>query len=360
MTTPFCITEAPLVQIMPLPKGASLAGVTRDDGVLDTPLRLDAWIQGHWRTLNAINGSLTRDQFLEDNCHGCNYYFESVTADDADVHYDLEYDGHETRFFAGERRVSVASPCPCYSEGLSAVDWPCIAGEDLGAFDGQTTVAFENIRFSLYLDAHSLAPTRELDHSPWCVRMQGYSSDGETGPYRFTSCERVLNVYEPHGEVCWGHYSVRPRSLADAAEAYAAIPGNEDLLTIDDHEAYTRDIRSELDHARLTYDGVLFPLLSDCEHALIYCRATPALRQSFLLLATAQSARILGDVAVLPATWRQVALPDGSTRSLWVGDPLPDGHCWLFDAIADTNHGVLLNGQILGQLQLNTPTPAIR
>lgn len=359
MTTPFCITEAPLVQIMPLPKGASLAGITRDDGVLDHPLRIDAWIQGPWRTLAAANVSSTRDQFFEDNCHGCKYYFEYVTADDSDVRCDIEYDGEEASIYGCATRVRIASPCPCYTDGLSGVEWPCLAGEDIGDFTGSEDVSFENIRFSLYLDAQSLTPSRQLDHSPWCVRMQGYRSDGETGPYFFTTAERVLNVYDPYGEVCWGHYSVRPRSLADAAEAYASIPGNEDLLTISDHEDYTAEIRSEVNCARLSYDGLLFPLLSDSEHALIYCRATPALRQSFLLLATAQSARIIGDLAVLPATWQEVTLPDGSTRSLWVGDPLPDGHCWLFDAIADTNEGVLLNGQILGQLQLSTPTPAL-
>jgi hypothetical protein len=354
MTTPFSISEAPLIQIMPLPKGASLAGVTRADDIVSRPLRIDAWIQGHWRHLTAKSYG-DRDDFYENHCHGCEYYFEYVYLNDTDIDYEVEYNGHETQIL-GRSTVRVASPCPCYREGLDAVDWPCLVGEDFAANEGggSRDLAFTDVRFSVHLDATSLKRSSQLDHSPWCVLLQGYDSDSETGPYVFTATERVLNVYEPHGEVCWGHHTTIPRTLAEAAEAYAAIPCNEDLLSIDGFE----DNAASIEHGSYDkdYDGALFPLLAEREQALIYCRATPANRQAFLLLATAQSAQVIGDVAILPATWQQVAMPDGSTRSLWVGDPLPDGHCWLFEAASDTERdGVQLNGQILGQLQLAPP-----
>lgn len=355
MTTPFSISEAPLIQIMPLPKGASLAGVTRADDIIGRPLRIDAWIEGHWRTLTATSYA-DRDNFRDNHCHECRYYFDYVCLNDNDVYCEVEYNGHETQVL-GHSTVRVASPCPCYREGLDAVDWPCLGGEDFAASDdgGSHDLDFTDVRFSVHLDPTSLRRSSQLDHSPWCVLLQGYDSDSETGPYFFTATERVLNVYDPHGEVCWGHGTSTPRTLAEAAEAYAAIPCNEDLLSIDGFEDNAASIR--FDGYEKTYDGPLFPLLAEREQALIYCRATPRNRQSFLLLATAQSAQVIGDVAILPATWQQVAMPDGTTRSLWVGDPLPDGHCWLFEATGESDRdGVHLNGQILGQLQL-TPSP---
>ena len=358
MTQAFSITKAPLVQIQPLPKGADLAGIQYRDDIDGRPLAIDAWIDGFWRYVPTSRSGSLSDQFFDDNCEGCDYYFGRRSLNDSSVEYSVEYDGHETEF-ASARDVQIISPCPCYGNGLSSVEMPCIAGHDLDAYDsdtGEDEIAFRNMRFSLLLNPVNLRHFRGINHSPYLACTQRAKSTGETGPYRFTRAERILNVFEPYFEVCWGFDNERPHSLADAAEAIAVLPSNQDLLSIDGHQDNTALV--ERAPATGEYGGVLFPLLNDRECALILIRATAELRQSFLLLATAQSGRVLGDIAAVPATWQLVTLPDGEQRHLWVSDPLPDGHCWLFEPTSEEEGDVLTNGQILGQLQLSPNTPA--
>jgi hypothetical protein len=353
--TYFQIHDAPRVHIHPLPQGFQLARVQRtqlfDQG--RQVLEITAWMPEGWATNTTQAHVVNEDAFREEFCEGCRFFFsiDDVALDDLDI--SIEYDGLDVELAQGTLRIY--SPCPCHADGISSVEFPCVANHDLDdVLDlvSETSASADEVdlsyaRFSIHLDPLTLHPRRS-DHDYGCffgVALQAVHS--QHGLWLSTRAERAINAFgDVGGEICWGHRTAPPLNLADAAITYARTPGNGDLLSPSSHAYNVLCVNeSSFDHP---LSGALYAPTAP-EHALLIASTdTP---QTFLLLASAPGSQIVDGAATLLVSWRDdVPLPDGRTIGCWISEPFPDGTRWL--AAQDPDNTQPLNGLLLGQLQL--------
>lgn len=366
----FTPTKPPRLHIHPLPREFRLARIRPVPSQEGEPLlMIDAWMPKQWRTGSIVtNSDRNSDDFLDEYCYNCDLYCNKRTISLNDRHIDcidisIEFTNGAAIDEGDVTEISFASPCPCHSEGLSSVDWPCPAGHDLQDYiddgeAGEDSINLDCLRFSILLNARTLRPDRDDTNSPFRAALQDVTQDLGNGNWYITRRRRTLNTYDPSHAICWGSGTEEPINLAEAAETYANTPANEDLLHFDSYyENLNQMRRSEFLPEPL--DGALaVPESPETRHAFALISSHLSL-QTFLFLATAPNACIINSVAVIFLTWREdVPLPDGTTIDCWLSDAFPDGTRWLIKPDLDPDSDST-NGELLGQLQLptNTPTP---
>ena len=358
----FQISDAPRIHIHPLPVGTLLArlqGTPPEDP--RQWLEISTWLGEDWAdgTTEARSSDADREEaFKEEHCDSCSFYFDVDDIPVRDLRIDVSYQDEEVDIRQSTLRV--ASPCPCYRDGIDDVDWPCASGEDYRDYDPSDLptaegepITYSYTRFTTRLNPSSLqlGPSTRGYGCFYGVALQRIEC--VNGTWLQSGALRSLNAFdEAGGEICWGYGTATPVNLADAAATYVRTPSNDDLLRLDgyDHniENLDRTQFTEPTQGVQSISGALFEPTAG-EHALLI--ASTATPQTFLLLGTAPGAQIINGVAAVLATWHPaVPLPNGDTLGCWLSPALPDGTRWLAAMDPETNQP--LNGLLIGQLKL--------
>lgn len=328
------------MHIQPLPPGTILASGERRP---DKSVRLTCWLPDRFATTPAADQADIGDieeEFYEDYCRSCIYYFDEDSLNRSDCEEQRLTDSRGNPIVSAE----IESRCPCHSEGLAAVDWPCVEG--YSGPDDEAAGSDSEIELSPMAFAVDIAFTSSSIYSSaikaWC---QTVNEDGLCGG-RY----QAGNTYDDD-RVCWGNDNDEPDTLATAAVTYGDAPGNSDLLSPDVFSKHRRLCRAEQPEHPLP--GLLVP--GGYDALLLATReSTPA---AYLLLRGSGIPADDGLIVIgLKAT--QQTLEDGSTVSGYVSEPACGNRRWLLindpDQLDDSPAG---HGLLLGQLPPDPLTP---
>jgi hypothetical protein len=186
-----------------------------------------AWVPGFEMDL-AETSREDEEGFIDNNCDGCEYYFETTQLDSR----DLDALGGLPDWAGEVTEATVVSACPCYSNGLSNVNFPCRAGHD-GPLDGPCGGDYYDgppMLFEITFARGNL--TRRAARIPIKTRAFAQAAflkrDGEHLSLYVAGNDRNLNTHSG-GEICWGN-NTEPCDLASLVEAYAGSTFNDDLM----------------------------------------------------------------------------------------------------------------------------------
>lgn len=326
------------------------------------------------------NRERNNEDFVEAFCEDCTYHFdiEEYDTDDHLLDVSVAYKNQECEIYSGS--IKIYSPCPCYSNGVESVDYPCLAGHSLDDFleeapneDTAESVSMDYMRFSVALNPrHNCARMHVsyndgVDRDPYTAVIQRIERSQDGSTWLATPEFHAINTYSPHGEVCWGHRFSRVNSLAVAADAYFTTPCNEDLGTAAAHlenqeEASNYPDPGTEENWERHYNAPIYdnaPRLEftaaepGAQYALVVATAQPSTLQQFLLLAAAPGAQLLGaGTAALLVRWHDnVPVANGQTISCWLSEAGADSNRWLLTPDTSSNE-FHHNGLLIGQLPI--------
>lgn len=201
----------------PLPEGYLLASGERlitNHGVKREVLRLTCWMPdgfGDYEFDEDTGADL--DDFKEQNCRHCDYYFDTFNDDDP---VGIE-DGDGNKAII----VTYRSDCPCFRDDIDDVEWPCPAGHDEpagldrdDAIGSLPPMAFAiDLHPSLGCSRDTLAWMQKCDTETLCVSNQWTS----------------INCFD-NDTVCWGNNNSMPGSLPEMVTTYCDAQCNDDLI----------------------------------------------------------------------------------------------------------------------------------
>ncbi len=279
------------------------------------------------------------EDFLEDHCRSCDYYFDEEVGD---IDHMDQTDNN------GNYIVScmVTSKCPCYSDGLSSVDFPCDQGHDGPDRSEGDYFSLPPMAFAIDLTPRMLCPSIV---SAW---VQDIRQDA-TGAWLCTERYRGINIHEANEAVCWGNDNSTPSSLPEAVATYSDAPANEDLLSVSGFKRNITLVRQAT--AQHPINGLLVGPGYD---ALLVANAT-ATPSAFLLLSASGIPSVNG-LIVLGLTSCTHTLADGTTVAGYLTDPVINGRSWLLinnpAALEEGGEDFDSQGLLLGQIQSTTST----
>lgn len=339
---------APTLHIQPLPEGYLLASGEWNNYTPNLSrtsyrtIRLTAWMPDNFDVCAGNDSGLDESdierEFEDSYCDDCCYHF-------GENHLDRsECDGMEDEDGNPVTSATVVSKCPCYSEGVDHVDFPCLAGYDGPDYDSVDQDDIDLSPMAFAIDVH---PSRgwfiNKGTSAWCqkVNEDGLCSD------RW----RAGNAYE-NDQVCWGNDNDTPDTLAVAAATYADAPGNADLLsplafTQNRHRCRqatpSHPLPGQL--VRSGYDALLVASAADTPAAYLLLRGSGIPAEHGLI--------VIGLIAT------SHTLEDGSTVPAYRTETIADGRCWLVinDPAALDRPEADGRGLLLGQFSPDSPTP---
>ena len=230
MTTFLTPDQAPTVLLHPLPEGYLLASGERlitNHGVKREVLRLTCWMPDGFGDYEFDEDTeVGLDDFKNDNCDCCDYYFDTDT-DDSPRGID---DGHGNPATC----VTYRSCCPCYRDGIEQVEWPCAAGYDepVGLDRSDASGSLPPMAFAI--DLH---PTVGFSHNT-LAWMQKCDADRQCVSTHLQS----INCFD-NDTVCWGNDNTSPGSLPEIVTTYCDAQCNDDLLKPDEFLAHIRTVR---------------------------------------------------------------------------------------------------------------------
>jgi hypothetical protein len=333
-------TTAPWLHIQSLPQNYQLASGSYYHNSQIQRVRIAAWMPdkfGYCETEEKDDED-AEDRFRQDNCHSCDYYFDSQEGDASGI---TDNDGNLIL------SCRVTSCCPCYEEGVYAVNFPCKAGEDSPYNSGQGAFPLPPMAFTTDLHLVSLRPR---SFSAW---VQAVSLD-DTGIWRCTDQWRGINIHESHDVVCWGNENSNPASLPEAVATYCDAPANEDLLSVNGFIHNIHQVR------RATpVHAVNGALVGPGYDALLVATAT-ATSSAFLLL-SASGVPSTDGLIVLGLTSCTHTFEDGTEVAAYLTDPVIAGRSWLLisnpAALEEGGEAFDNQGLLLGQIQSTTKSP---
>lgn len=340
----------PQLHVEPLPAQAVLAAVSSAVDHNGQPsCKISAWLPDGWAINEArSDGSSAEDEFIEDNCSGCDYNCSDRRLDSSDLDYMTWSDDNGIDW---EITAATAySPCNFYDDGLGGVNWPCPAGHDEPeSEDSVVDITLGAMRFTVERRINSVRPFGTVTSKAFSAVLQRADYDDENQRWCVTSTLRAVNTYDPSNAICWGNGNDVPASLMEAAPAYASGGSNNDLLPVD---AFIDNIRSlEFQHAGEPVRGLEIPIPTDGGTYALLVASAAITPQAFLLLC-ASGAQQRDGLAVALAQWAQdIALPNGQSFSGWISQPLAGNHCWL--AQVQPNDDEAAEGVLLGQLSID-------
>jgi hypothetical protein len=201
---------------------------------LPDALQIQAWVPGFSMELADGKGS-DDDDFFDSYCDDCEYHFDS---------YDLTPGECECLTVRGLPdcasevvAVTVTSSCPCYADGLSAVQFPCAAGHDGPGFSEGGTYAGPPMLFSLTLKRST---GEAIATDAWSQAAYVRRTSNSSPLLCLSASDRSLNIHSS-GEICWGSNDT-PVDLFSLVEAYAISEFNDDLMSYNDFHAMRRRI----------------------------------------------------------------------------------------------------------------------
>jgi len=334
--------------IQPLPSGYLLAsGNTNtvyarwnNDPVGKPSIRLAAWMPDRHGTFT-FSDAITDDdgdhweEFFQDNCRSCYYYFITREFDPNDVGIDDEdHDGNEVV------TVRVRSCCPCCREGISCVVFPCAAGHDGPVPSSSFSSVDDDVPPMAY--AIDLQPTtgERMWDGVWMQRVDTVTRLA-TGEYP------TLNTYGDRS-VCWGNDNTVPQSLPEIVRQVLDSPANEDLGTAADLDNNRRKVRAAVCDDPLTGSFIC----SGYDAALLVHAAYQS--SAYLLLRGSGFEAHNGVIAV--GLHCHTHEQDGQTLQGYITSPGYGGRCWfLIHETSAAGTPIETRALLLGQI----PNPHI-
>lgn len=303
-------------------------------------MRLTCWLPDNFAVTPAgtnDDDDVIEEGFIEDYCKSCDYYFDERDLSSSECHGMTDHQGN--RLIS----ATVQSRCPCYTEDLWAVSWPC--PEDYNdpyaeAAKSQGQIELSPMAFAVDIE---FTPDRIFAGpiKAWC---QAVSEDG--------LCGERYQAGNTHGDdrVCWGNDNDDPDTLATAVVTYGDAPGNNDLLNpaaFASHRARCRADRPVHPLPGLLVRGGYDALL------LATRDATPA---AYLLL---RGSGVPADDGLIVIGLKAInTTVDGTTVSGYATEPACGNRRWLLindpERLEDAAAGY---GLLLGQLPPDSSEP---
>lgn len=303
--------------IHPLPSQYLLASGSKHTQVFRTStleyLRLTAWMPEGHGNCEFAEGSFDADEWIEENCHGCKYYFDHRTYTSDELHQeDLEGTDSDDNPIT---EVRVESKCPCHSEGFDSVDFPCAAGHDDPSSSPASRYDDPLPPMAYAVDFHAISGNVLYSFAWMQAVHQGF---------QLTRPRRSINCFDDD-RVCWGNKNSVPQSLPEVVATYIDASSNEDLMSASafaDNIAFTRN-----DLARIKPSGAVIGPGFD---AALLVRAVEHLN-AYLLLRGAGFQAVDGVIALgLHRHVHQLSDDDGTQIHGYISQPDALNRCWFF------------------------------
>ena len=332
----FSPTEAPLVHIEILPDAAKAVEAFVRDG----KLFIDTWASGSNIPCKASNSEANLEAFLEERCHDCSLYADTIEIDmDGQDTYDSEY-GDIT---ISDSSVRCYSPCNCVSDGIGDVEFPCRMGHEPEDDEDHSDVVLtaEFMQYSVSYDLSNGRPVYYAQQQPLTIyKDQVWAADPST----------AINTYERDNRICWGELC-EPNNLLQAEASFTKSYANQDLCSFETHQDNADDFSClAFPEDYFVLDGAI-PVDNSIQRPKAAISATAVNTVgSFMLLKTAEAAGIGPIAFVIAYLYKNVAIDDDNIIDVWATEVMPIGKRLLF---VSNNKPGLNNGLYIGQVDPN-------
>ena len=294
------------------------------------------------------------EAFVDNTCYDCRFHCE-----------EIELDGNYTTYYVdddelGEVQVRgnfyVENPCPCYSDGLEDVEFPCAAGHDGPADHGDgTTIDGDYMNYGIILDSTSCHKLTD-----WAQQQAIIFDDAGAwvGDER-----RCINTYDQDpNHICWGN-NTDPDNLLMIEQVFSTSLANEDLLSFDSHQDNADDCKDDADdedyQENLELRPNIFPIKYE-SRPIALAVATSKIDTNAYVLMLASGCRVSeGCVSTPVYQYKDVAIDDDTVLDVWVSDVLPVGRRLMFLMYPNRDEGSICLGQISEDFNL-TPCKSIK
>jgi hypothetical protein len=297
-------------------------------------LRLTAWMPDRHgcltfaENLGENDDDAAYEEFYNDNCRNCDYYFNQRTLTPQKAGVDEEVDGNEII------DVTIQSCCPCYREGVASVDFPCAAGYDEPERAPFSGLSNDTPPMAYAVDVHPVTGERLWDGA-W---MQRINTVTRIGTQEFPT----FNTYGDRS-ICWGNDNTTPQDLPEIIEQVLDSPANEDLLDATTFARNRSKVREAVCDTQLS--GSFIPPGDDAA-LLVHCGQQSI---AYLLLRGSGFEAHNGVIAV--GLRRHVHEHEGQRLEGYITKPGHQDLCWfLVHETSDANTPVPTRALLLGQI----------
>lgn len=321
-------STAPTVHIELLPATAKAVDVSVDTTDQYPFVNITTWASGPDIYVRSNTDSAYED-YVEYTCSECRYYTEEIEHEaDGQLINGMELTGS---FFTD-------SPCPCYSNGIGEVSFPCEDGRDGPELNDDDDVQCEHIRYSIsYLPRFD---TADISRGTIFIQACNISDDGNV---YVSSKHSAINCYES-GDICWGNLTP-PTNLADILVLYTSSPGNEDLTSISAHQDGHYAASCNQEDIRPT----AVPCPTHGERGKAVAIACAMWNTAAFMLLASSGCPVNKDVTYVPVSlYPNVAIDDDTILNVFATDVLSSGTRLLFYHSVPEDIGY--NGQVIGQV----------
>ena len=292
--------------------------------------------------------SMNDEVFVDNYCCDCPFHCEELEVDGEGIY--TEYDGQEVEL----RGTCYAySPCPCYTDGLGEVSWPCIAGhniEELG--EDAEDIDLNNMFFAVRVAADTSAIISDYAGLQKVEFINNTVYSTEEHP--------AVNCYAHDNHICWGG-NIVPNTLNGIAQAYSATPANQDLTEFDVHNGAAQDLlETEFDDPEDFYEipsATWLGVEKFTRPTALVVATAREMHNAFLLLAASGCTVEHGLTSVIAQLYLNLAVDDDTVVDAWVTDVLPNNTRLLFYSQQSDNKRIGGLGVFLGQVPANFPLP---
>ena len=316
-------TTSPIVHIEYLPETATGVYLT----ATNTSINIQTWAPGD--DMDCDESDEDPNDWIENHCNDCEYHCEEME------HYA---DGEEIKGLQLTGTYYTYSPCSCYTDGLSYVDFPCEQG-----YDGPQPSEFE---------------TLSTEHMSYVIHLHpvdyGYVGESKAFIQSVKVVDGVLNASAQYpavncftdDKICWGDNDVGS-NLAEIQAIFTGSIANQDLTSYYDH--YHNSESAGRAARRPWPDAIV--LQDDGYTKAVVTASVKSDTTAFMLMASAgcKVSRYVAYAVVY--YYPQVELAPGVVRNIWATDVLSTSTRLLFaDYISDERS---MNCEFLGQVPSN-------
>ena len=347
--TLFNPSEAPKLHIELLPSNTKAVGVQvaeyhKHRGADPLCYYITVWAPRS--TPLACRDSFDDERFLEENCYDCEWHTECLEVDVDDMYG--HYNGEEVVLYG---YANAYSPCPCYSDGLGEVSWPCPAGHD-GADgdeyqnDTDETLNASFLSYGIIIDTTNYSKVTDFAQQQTCIVVDDNV---------FVSSQyRAANTFDGSpNKICWGQ-SLTPNNLQTIEQTFTTTFANEDLLSFVAHNDFAESLQENVDDYNFNNDNDVMDYFRYLPNALpfsyegkpmgIAIASVATNLEAFMLMAASGSHIREGFAMTRVAQFNNVAVSDDFIATVWVSEELKAGVRLMY--LDHPQDGHILLGQI--------------
>jgi hypothetical protein len=276
------------------------------------------------------------EDFFENECKGCEYYFDDYVEDDSST-------CNRVRDNSGNRAISITytSCCPCYHEGVRSVDFPCADGHDDPGENESSSAAEAEGWLPPMAYAMEVRADDGLAYKSYAW-MQACDPDQQLVSNKL----RTLNTFAPDHSICWGAGNSDPDTLVEVVDTYCDSPANADLLKPREYVVNRRHIRTSLPNSEI--DGAIGPGFDAVLLVTLYQQ-----RSAYLLLRGSGFTAASGLIAV--GLKRHTLDQDGTSLEGFLTPADSNDRCWFLLPHPDRFTNSHLESQVLLLGQIPSP-----